>query len=523
MDGKVKNGHVVLKAGVMRSKQKKWCVFYNKSENDQVLEFYDSQEDAKKNSKHKKSYQLKHVKSIDTVNKASSKDYYIDIYMKKDRLTLCFDCENDLEDWSTVLHNYVVIISSDGGSGANVAEEEEDGSTFKSNMLYESSEDTIVFDVTIEPTAASDKKHLEPNKPYRLLVTMTNLALEDPSKEENTLLFRWMYEFIRSYGTTKATGLFTITAGRRSETGEGEFSFKVANPKSIEQAIDLQTQRKLSLKLQHSRIDDSENSSESLRNSRSSKRPLSSPAGKGDTQEVTSRSSLKGSMRPDKGFQKELNANIASRQSDKQKSSKKSEEKEKDKKDEKDKKEDKKGGFHLFKKKDKKGKEAESIEPKPLNQQQRASLDDHIYDEAVPQIQPVLSPIGDVYSVVPKKTGNWRSHGQQSEVHTENYSDLSAAAKENKGKKMLPPPLMDNDDYNDNTYDTLQSLGGEKPRGDAPAEGLYGISSGRPLDGIVSNSEEDEETYDDVMSVQRKANIQYQDDACEYETVDIDN
>ncbi|XP_033756525.1 uncharacterized protein LOC117339188 [Pecten maximus] len=520
MDGKLKAGHVTLKAGVMRTKQKKWCVFYNRSDDDQHLEFYDSPEEEKK---HKKSYQLKQVKSIDTVNKSSSKDYYIDIHMKKERLTLCFECETDLEAWSTMLHNYIPIISSDGVSGANMADEDEDGTTFKRNMLYESSEDTIAFDVMIEPTPASDKKHLDPDKPYRLLVTMTNIALEDPSQDENPLLFRWMFEFIRSYGTAKTTGLFTISSGRRSETGEGEFSFKVANPKAVDQAIDLQTQRKFNLKMQHSRGNDSETGSESLRSSASSKRPLSSPVGKADNTEAVSRSSLKGAGKAEK-FQKELSASIASRQSsDKQKSSKKTEEKEKDKKDEKDKKEDKKGGFHLFgKKKDKKVKEQESVESKSSPKQQRQKFDDHIYDEAVPQIQPILSSGGDVdvYSEVQKNPGNWKTHGQRSsEIHVENYGSLLAAAKENKGNKMDPPLKNDDEDL----YDMLDPKGGEKPRSEPPEEGLYGNTSGRPLQGIQPSSELDDETYDDVASFQSKPHvqIQYEDEACEYETVDI--
>ncbi|XP_060073031.1 uncharacterized protein LOC132552858 [Ylistrum balloti] len=533
MDGKVKSGHVVLKAGVMRTKQKRWCIFYNKNEDEQILEFYDNVEDAKKNSKHKKTFHLKQVKSIDTVNKSSSKDYYIDIHMKKERLTLCFECEADLEDWSTVLQNYVNVISPDGGSGANMADEDEDRSTFKANMLYETSEDTIIFDVMIEPTPASEKKCLEPDKSYRLLVTMTNIALEDPTREEEPLLYRWMFEYIRSYGTSKSTGLFTITAGRRSETGEGEFSFKVAHPKAVDQAIDLQTQRKFNLKLQqqHSKVEDIETSSENLRTSTSSKRPKSGlPSGNGA--EALSRSSLKSAGKTEQ-FQKELSASIAARQPiDKQKSNKKHEEKEKkedkEKKEEKDKKDDKKGsGFHLFgKKKDKKMKEQEkeSIETKPLQQKQKASFDDHIYDEAVPQIRPVLAS-GDscFYSDVQKKPGNWKTHGQRSsEIHVENYGTLAEAAKETRksGHKQIPLPSS-NDDDDDNMYDSLSPKGVEKLPGKAAEEGLYGTSSGRLLEDISPRSEE-EETYDDAVSFQsRKPQINYDDEAAEYETVDI--
>ncbi|XP_021374854.1 uncharacterized protein DDB_G0284459-like, partial [Mizuhopecten yessoensis] len=510
-----------------RTKQKKWCVFYNQSEEVPLLEFYENQDEAKKNSKHKKSHPLRQVKSIDTVNKSSSKDFYIDIHMKRERLTLCFDCEAELEDWSTVLHNYVIIISADGGSGATIGDEDDDGSTFKANMLYESSEDTIAFDVTIEPTPASTKKRLEADKPYRLLVTMTNIYLEDPSKE-NPLLFRWMYEYIRSYGTAKSTGLFMISAGRRSETGEGEFSFKVSNPKAVDQAIDLQTQRKFNLKLQqqHSRADDTEISTDNLRTSTSSKRPVSSPAGKLDNSEAGSRSSLKGAAKTDK-FQKELSASIASRQSsDKQRYSKKNEEKEKDKKEEKekDKKEDKKVGFPFFgKKKDKKTKEQEKecLEPKPL-QRKGSSFDDHIYDEAVPQIQPVLSSREDMYSDVQKVSGSWKTHGQRSsEIHVENYGSLTLAGKENKtGNKIPLPPINDDDD--DEMYDTLEPKGGQKPKGTAPEESLYGSNSGRLLSEIPTKSTQlDEQTYDDVASLQPRAQVQYSEEACEYETVDV--
>lgn len=498
----MKAGQVILKSGVMRTKQKKWCVFLNKIEDGQILEFFDSAEDAKKNSKHKKVFILKQVKSMDFVNKSSTKDFYVNIHMKKERLTLCFDNEADFDDWSQYLQTYVSTVSADGGSGAYVGDEVEEGSV-KRNMLYEASEDTIRFDVNMERTPASDKNHLEPGKPYTLLVTMTNLALEDPAENENPILFRWMYEYIRSYG--KKGDNFTIYAGRKCETGEGEFSFHVGNPKSIEQAIDLQTRRKLAFRTQHSRHDDMPVTAEDLRLSGSSKRPVSTPTGTYETEQL--RSSVKAAA--SEKFQKELNTNLATRLtpgSEKTKSSSKKEDK-------------KGGGFHLFgKKKDsKKEHENETHEEKIAEKVKNLSFDEHIYDEAVaPQVLSKDLLGREMYSHVKSIPGSWETHGQRtSEVHVENYRNLSLAGKENKGKKLPPPPPTDDDDM----YDTLGPKGGMKPQKQNEEEGeeesVYGIASGMLLVGDFM----EDEVYDDTVSV-KKVHSDL-DAACLYETVDF--
>lgn len=71
--------------------------------------------------------------------------------------------------------------------------------------------------------------------PYTLLLTSSAIQLRD-SKEQQ-LLFTWPYLYIRKYGYRD--GKFTFEAGRKCETGEGEFQLKCNNQQEIYRCLSL--------------------------------------------------------------------------------------------------------------------------------------------------------------------------------------------------------------------------------------------------------------------------------------------
>jgi len=128
------------------SKKKKWCVMCTKGDKPPWLDFYDNQEQSQSpQPKHKKTYQLNQVKSIDKIIKCSSKDFFVDIHFKRGSVTLYFDNENDVEEWNNALHIFVPMLGSEGSGLSQFDQEEDDGSTFRPNVLYDSSEDSKYY------------------------------------------------------------------------------------------------------------------------------------------------------------------------------------------------------------------------------------------------------------------------------------------------------------------------------------------------------------------------------------------
>lgn len=91
-----------------------------------------------------------------------------------------------------------------------------------------------VFLVKLVRSEVSTRCGLDPG-PYTLLLTSSAIQLRD-SKEQQ-LLFTWPYLYIRKYGYRD--GKFTFEAGRKCETGEGEFQLKCSNQQEIYRCLSL--------------------------------------------------------------------------------------------------------------------------------------------------------------------------------------------------------------------------------------------------------------------------------------------
>ncbi|XP_051950662.1 docking protein 2-like [Xyrauchen texanus] len=105
--------------------------------------------------------------------------------------------------------------------------------TMSDNTLYCSRETAMKdFKVSVRRTDASERCGLK-----GLLLLQTNfdsLLLKEPKMGE--VLYSWPYRFLRRFGRDKAT--FSFEAGRRCDSGEGNFEFDTKQGNTIFQSIE---------------------------------------------------------------------------------------------------------------------------------------------------------------------------------------------------------------------------------------------------------------------------------------------
>ncbi|KAJ6637073.1 Docking protein 1 [Pseudolycoriella hygida] len=144
----------------------------------------------------------------------------IHVVTKSGTLTLNAVNDNDLKKWLNALQS---VAFKDKGTLPRNSVIEED------NDLYCTSYSDGVFTIRLHSSDTSVKCNLEA-KTYVLHLTTTELQLKSMD-ENNSIVAKWPYRYIRKYGYRD--GKFTFEAGRKCDTGEGVFSLEHSNPQEI--------------------------------------------------------------------------------------------------------------------------------------------------------------------------------------------------------------------------------------------------------------------------------------------------
>lgn len=178
----------------------------------------------------------------------------IHIVSKTGSLTLNPTTEEDLKLWLTALQSVAFKEKADQSHSSSSAGGASSSSLMRTtssapaieedNDLYCSSYDGV-FVINLVKTEASQRCNI-PEKIYKLSLGPTDLllvAFEDEAK----VVTKWPYRFIRKYGYRD--GHFTFEAGRKCDTGEGNFSLDHASPQEIFRCMS--TKMKSMKKLMH--------------------------------------------------------------------------------------------------------------------------------------------------------------------------------------------------------------------------------------------------------------------------------
>ncbi|KAM3910215.1 docking protein 1 [Leptodactylus fuscus] len=100
------------------------------------------------------------------------------------------------------------------------------------NSIYFSREEVSEYWVTVQRTEAAERCSLRGN--YILRAETDNLILKDPNTKE--ALYSWPYKLLRRYGRDKV--MFSFEAGRRCQSGPGNFTFETSQGHEIFQKVE---------------------------------------------------------------------------------------------------------------------------------------------------------------------------------------------------------------------------------------------------------------------------------------------
>lgn len=150
----------------------------------------------------------------------------IHIVTKTGSLSLNLATEEDLKQWLVALQS---VAFKEKADQANTSSHSSSTAIEEDNDLYCSSYGDGVFVIQLIKTDASQRCNI-PEKMYKLSLGATDLLLVT-FEDEKKVVAKWPYRFIRKYGYRD--GHFTFEAGRKCDTGEGNFSLDHASPQEI--------------------------------------------------------------------------------------------------------------------------------------------------------------------------------------------------------------------------------------------------------------------------------------------------
>ncbi|KAJ1521214.1 hypothetical protein ONE63_002901 [Megalurothrips usitatus] len=211
-----KEGYLLFQTQGMLKKSwhRKYCQLFKASKHGiERLEVYENKDDRLKNSVTKIITLENCVKITQDLQKQNP--FVFTVFTKVSVHHFACPTEVEMSDWISAMQ---AVAFKDDFSRQTIEED---------NDLYCPSGEGV-FSVKLVPSDASTNCGLDPG-PYTLVVTPTALQLREHNS--NQLLFTWPYRFIRRYGTR--TGKFTFEAGRKCDSGEGEFQLEHSNQQEI--------------------------------------------------------------------------------------------------------------------------------------------------------------------------------------------------------------------------------------------------------------------------------------------------
>uniref|UniRef100_A0A3P8TRC4 Docking protein 1b n=1 Tax=Amphiprion percula TaxID=161767 RepID=A0A3P8TRC4_AMPPE len=260
MDTHVKEGQLYVQHQKFGKKWKKnWFVLYPASQNGIArLEFFDSPSgggggvgggsgsgsNEKTKKLDKKIIRLSECISIlPALTESCPKDNMAAFCVETNDKMHVFAAEkNAAKDWMDTMCD--IAFQGGSGSSSSGATDSNGGPQdlqMSENLIYYSREEVNEFWVSIQRTEASERCGLAGN--YWLKAENDVLILKEPKTKRNVLV--WPYKLLRRYGRDRV--MFSFEAGRRCDSGPGNFTFETKQGNEIFMLVDqaIQSQKAL--------------------------------------------------------------------------------------------------------------------------------------------------------------------------------------------------------------------------------------------------------------------------------------
>ncbi|KAB5579248.1 hypothetical protein PHYPO_G00192910 [Pangasianodon hypophthalmus] len=238
MDTHIKEGQLYVQHQKFGKKWKKnWFVLYPASQNGIArLEFFDcagsGTEKPSTKKLDKKIIRLSECISIlPALTESCPKENMSAFCVETNDKTHVFAAEKQVtSEWVEKMCE--IAFQGGGGSFSTLDSNGQQDLKMSENLIYYSREEVNEFWVSVQRTEASERCGLQGN--YWLKADGESLILKEPKMKKNLLV--WPYKLLRRYGRDRV--MFSFEAGRRCESGPGNFTFETKQGNEIFQIVE---------------------------------------------------------------------------------------------------------------------------------------------------------------------------------------------------------------------------------------------------------------------------------------------
>lgn len=149
--------------------------------------------------------------------------------------TLSAETFQEMTDWVSSIQEVAFCLSSNNSTEVSPFSNTFQESTEEENLLYASISAPEVYQVKVIESEAANRCGLQGN--YLLIVKSASIYLAEQGQlgSIGKMIQTWPYRYIRRYGKTPKG--FCFEAGRRCQSGEGQFNFETIHGLAIFQSI----------------------------------------------------------------------------------------------------------------------------------------------------------------------------------------------------------------------------------------------------------------------------------------------